>query len=98
MVLVAAVLCALEFLPGTACAAQRGRPTLNAARTTFVADNGELLRGAYTSTEWTSAAPATEIANMRNLGFNAPQIVGDQWQVELPVSVAPATIFYRLMK
>jgi len=31
----------------------RGRPHLNAARTTFVADNGQNLRGPYTSTEWT---------------------------------------------
>ncbi len=28
----------------------------------------------------------------------APQIVGGDWQVELPVAAGPATIFYRLMK
>ena len=41
---------------------QRGRPKLNAARTTFVADNGQLLRGPFTSTEWTSA---TDLQKLR---------------------------------
>ena len=30
----------------------RGRPTLNAARTSFVADNGQLLRGPAVGTEY----------------------------------------------
>jgi hypothetical protein len=63
---------------------QRGRPQLNAARTTFVADNGQLLRGPYTSTEWTSAAPADQIANMRNLGFNAVHLYAEVFSPNWP--------------
>ena len=64
----------------------RGRPQLNAARTTFVADNGQRLRGPYTSTEWTSAAPADQIANMRNLGFNAVHLYAEVFSPNWPTS------------
>lgn len=36
--------------------------------------------------------------NWENVTSPAPQVVGDQWQVELPLSAEPATIYYRLMK
>ena len=46
------------FCATLAPAAQRGRPYLNAARTTFVGDNGQPLRGPFTSTEWTGPVGA----------------------------------------
>ena len=49
----------------------RSWATLNAARTTFVADNGQLLRSPFTSTEGGTAVPYADIAAMKNLGFNA---------------------------
>src|SRR5665213_864676 len=55
----------------------RGRPHLNAARTTFVGDNGQDLRGPFTSTEWTGPVPASQIASMKNLGFNAVHLYAE---------------------
>jgi endoglucanase len=63
---------------------QRGRPKLNAARTTFVADNGERLRGPYTSTEWTGATDYTNIAKMKTLGFNAVHLYGESFDPNYP--------------
>lgn len=62
----------------------RGRPQLNAARTTFVADNGRLLRGPYESTEWTTAAPATNVAKMKELGFNAVHLYAEVFDPNYP--------------
>lgn len=64
----------------------RGRPHLNAARTTFVADNGQDLRGPFTSTEWTGPVPAGQIANMRNLGFNAVHLYAEDFNTNYPAS------------
>ena len=64
--------------------AQRGRPVLNAARTTFVADNGQLLRGPYTSSEWGNPAPYAQIENMKNLGFNAVHLYGECFDINYP--------------
>lgn len=55
----------------------RGRPTLNESRTTFVADNGRLLRGPFTSTEWTPAVPYSEIEAVKDLGFNAVHLYAE---------------------
>jgi endoglucanase len=63
---------------------QRGRPTLNAAGTTFVGDNGQLLRGPFTSSEWGSPAPYDEIADMKNLGFNAVHLYGECFDKNYP--------------
>lgn len=68
----------------------RGRPQLNAERTTFVADNGELLRGPYTSTEWTSATSESEIANMKNLGFNAVHLYAECYDINYPAAGSTA--------
>jgi endoglucanase len=65
---------------------QRGRPKLNAARTTFVADNGQPLRGPYTSTEWTSAAPQAEIEKIKNLGCNAVHLYTEVFDPNWPTS------------
>lgn len=85
---------ALAFLvvgseAGAQMAAQRGRPRLNAARTTFVADNGERLRGPYTSTEWTGAVPPINIANVRSLGFNALHLYAEVFDPSYPTNGSP---------
>lgn len=51
--------------------AARGRPVINAAKTTFVSDNGNPLRGAIISTE-TGAVPSTaDLQAIKNYGLNA---------------------------
>jgi endoglucanase len=70
--------------PTKAASLQRGRPKLNAAHTTFVADNGQDLRGPYTSTEWTSATSWQNIANMKNLGFNAVHLYAESFDMNYP--------------
>jgi endoglucanase len=60
----------------------RGRPRLT--RSTFVADNGQLLRGPFTSTEWTGPAPAQNIANLRTMGFNAVHLYGENFNTNYP--------------
>jgi endoglucanase len=67
---------------------QRGRPTLNAARTTFVADNGERLRGPYTSTEWTPAS--TQVAMIKGMGFNALHLYAEAFDRNYPASGSTA--------
>ncbi|NLW84656.1 MAG: carbohydrate-binding protein, partial [Phycisphaerae bacterium] len=62
----------------------RGRPVLNAARTTFVADNGQLLRGPFTSSEWGNPAPYAQIENMKKLGFNAVHLYGECYDINYP--------------
>ena len=83
---VIALACALGFGINSAHASlpvPRGRPYLNAARTTFVADNGQDLRGPYTSTEWTSATSWQNIASMKSLGFNAVHLYAESFDIEL---------------
>lgn len=63
---------------------QRGRAKLNAARTTFVADNGQLLRGPYESTEWTTAAPEGEVARIKELGFNSVHLYAETFDPNYP--------------
>jgi len=77
---------------------QRGRPKLNAARTTFVAENGQPLRGPYTSTEWTSATDYTNIAKMKALGFNAVHLYGESFDKSYPTngSTAPGYALSRI--
>ncbi|MBC7388608.1 MAG: carbohydrate-binding protein [Opitutaceae bacterium] len=75
----------LVFLTSeSALCAMRGRPVLNSARTTFVADNGRLLRGPYTSSEWGNPAPTNEIANIKNLGFNTIHLYGETFDINYP--------------
>ncbi len=64
--------------------AQRGRPHLNAARTTFVGDNGQRLRGPYTSTEWTSAS--TDVAMIKGMGFNALHLYAESFDIRYPTN------------
>lgn len=81
-----AVFCLLLFCLSSEAAIQipRGRPRLNPERTTFVADNGERLRGPYTSTEWTSAAPLDQIAKIKELGCNAVHLYAEVFDPNYP--------------
>jgi len=82
-----ALVCALGFWASFASATPvRGWAHLNAARTTFVADNGEDLRGPFTSTEWTGPVPAQNIANIRNLGFNTVHLYAEDFNTNYPAS------------
>lgn len=68
----------------------RGRAKLNTARTTFVADNGQPLRGPYTSTEWTTGADNGSIVNMKNLGFNAIHLYAESFDPSYPTNGSTA--------
>jgi endoglucanase len=71
--------------------AQRARPQLNAARTTFVADNGHNLRGPYTSTEWTTATSYANIVAMKNLGFNTIHLYAESFDPAYVVTSGTVT-------
>ncbi|KAJ3131368.1 hypothetical protein HK100_006433 [Physocladia obscura] len=86
--------------------AVRGRPTLNGK--TFVADNGNHLRGPFDSTEWTNAAPEANYAALRDLGFNAVHLYAENFdttlaagnraaQVDLAVQYAGANGLYVIL-
>ncbi|KXS16408.1 glycoside hydrolase family 5 protein [Gonapodya prolifera JEL478] len=68
----------------TPALAARGRPHLNGK--TFVADSGVPLRGPFTSTEWTPAVPAANIANMRNYNFNAVHLYAETFDPKYPAA------------
>jgi hypothetical protein len=55
----------------------RSRPTLNATGTTFVADNGNLMRGPFASSEWGNPPPLSAIQSIKNLGANAIHHYGE---------------------
>ncbi len=62
----------------------RERPQFNEERTTFVADNGRLMRGPYQSTEWSSAPPFEELEAIRDLGFNALHLYAEVFDPNYP--------------
>lgn len=62
---------------GAAVAVPRGRPLLNAAGTTFVAENGNLLRGPFASTEWGAPPPLANIQSIKQYGANAIHLYGE---------------------
>lgn len=68
---------ALDDAGQAAITAPRGRPTLNATGTTFVADNGALLRGPFASTEWGAPPPLANIQQIKNYGANAIHLYGE---------------------
>jgi len=51
--------------------AARGRPVINSAGTTFVADNGNLIRGAIVSTESGVVPSLADVQAIKNYGLNA---------------------------
>jgi hypothetical protein len=55
----------------------RGRPTLNPEGTTFVAENGNLLRGPFASTEWGAPPPLANIQAIKQSGANAIHLYGE---------------------
>lgn len=58
----------------------RGRPTLNAAHTTFVADNGDLIRGVRYTTEWTGVTlPQSNIDTLKANGLNALHLYAEAY-------------------
>lgn len=63
-----AVLVSFIFTPQAKAA--RGRPYINAAGTTFVADNGGLLRGAIISTETGVVPPLADLVAIKSQGLN----------------------------
>ncbi|TWU00270.1 Exo-beta-D-glucosaminidase precursor [Botrimarina colliarenosi] len=63
--------------PAAVVAAPRGRPILNAGGTTFVADNGALLRGPFASTEWGNPPPLSNVQQIKNYGANAVHLYGE---------------------
>lgn len=69
---------------GTVITIPRGRPVLDAARTTFVADNGRPLRGPYTSSEWGDPAPRERLEEMKALGFNAVHLYAECFDLNYP--------------
>ena len=76
----------LAALGTTDISAQRGRPAFNAARTTFVADNGQLLRGPFTSTEWGNPPPYNNILAIKDIGFNAIHLYGECFDINYPAA------------
>jgi len=65
--IIAIALSILSFIPNRAYASpQRGRPRLNAARTTFVGDNGQPLRGPFTSRNGRRQLLMTRLRELRN--------------------------------
>ena len=58
---------------------QRGRPRLNAARTTFVADNGQLLRGPFFSTEYGTYPQLSQIQAIKSKGGNALHLYAESF-------------------
>jgi endoglucanase len=69
---------------------QRGRPVLNAAKTTFIGDNGHLLRGPYESTEWTTAAPQSSVALIKDIGFNTVHLYAESFDPDYPAAGSTA--------
>lgn len=76
-------LMAVCFLGGVASPAsaadQRGRPHLNAARTSFVADNGQLLRGASAGTEYGGAPSVSDIQYSASRVCNAIRLYAENF-------------------
>jgi hypothetical protein len=59
--------------------AARGHPTLNSARTTFVADNGRLLRGAVAGTEYGGHLSMDDLLYFKSKGTNALHLYAENF-------------------
>jgi hypothetical protein len=78
------ILCVLGFCLTNAYGTSRGRPVINPKGTTFVADNGQLLRGPFASAEWGDPPPLDEIQSIKNLGCNAIHFYGECFDMDYP--------------
>lgn len=58
--------------------AARGRPYINAANTTFVADNGRLIRGAIYSSETGNVPSLASVQAIKNQGLNAIHLYAER--------------------
>ncbi|MCA9241486.1 MAG: cellulase family glycosylhydrolase, partial [Planctomycetales bacterium] len=68
---------AVESDQAATITAPRGWATLNAEGSTFVADNGNLLRGPFASTEWGAPPPLAAIQSIKDYGANAIHLYGE---------------------
>lgn len=59
--------------------AARGRPVLNAAKTTFVSDTGTPLRGAITGTETGTYPTTADLQAIKNYGLNTVHCYAERW-------------------
>ena len=66
----------------------RGRPTLNSARTSFVADDGQLLRGPATGTEYGGNMSWTNVPYFESRGCNMVHLYAE----DFVSSYAPGTM------
>ncbi|MDQ8203518.1 family 43 glycosylhydrolase [Pelagicoccus sp. SDUM812003] len=69
---------------------QRGWAVLNEAGTTFVADNGQLIRGPFASTEWGNPPPRENLAKLKELGLNAVHLYGEVFDPDYPAEGSQA--------
>ncbi|KXS12137.1 glycoside hydrolase family 5 protein [Gonapodya prolifera JEL478] len=75
----------LALTAASSALAARGRPKLNGK--TFVSDTGVPLRGPFTSTEWTDAVPAANIASVKaTYGFNAVHLYAETYDPNYPAA------------
>jgi len=58
---------------------QRGRPQINAAKTTFVGDNGQLLRGPFFSTEYGASPVLSQMQAIKARGGNALHLYAESF-------------------
>ena len=77
---------------------QRGRPYINAEGTTFVADNGNRLRGPFASTEWGNPPAAADIESIKEIGCNAVHLYAECFDIDYPAdgSTAPGYSMSRI--
>ena len=72
--------------------AARGRPVINAAKTTFVADNGSLLRGAIISTETGAIPSLAAIQTIKSYGLNAIHCYAERSDYGYPAGAKVAAV------
>ncbi|MFP4542529.1 MAG: cellulase family glycosylhydrolase, partial [Opitutales bacterium] len=68
----------------------RGWATLNPEGTTFVADNGELIRGPFASTEWSGPPTREAVAAVKTLGSNGIHLYAEVFDPDYPAAGSQA--------
>ncbi len=72
--------------------AARGRPHINSTHTTFVADNGQLLRGAQMATDGGGTPNQTIINSIKNYGCNCVHLYAEKSSNNLPAGSYAANV------